>query len=188
MSELYAEGLELWLDVLATQPLPGGVAAAAVAAAMGAALCAKAARITLERQTLTNTVQAELQGVYQQAQVQKAALLHLAAVDEAAYRTVMDTQALAVDDPQRDQAWQAATETPIHMAETCRSLLGEVSALGSACRPSVRVDYEIGAWLLETGLRAGLRAAEANLRSWGDATGARSLQLRLDALQEGDLD
>jgi len=188
MSELYAQGFALWLDDLATEPLPGGVAAAAVAAAMGAALCAKAARITLERQTLTDIVQAKLEDVYEQAQVQQAALLRLAGADEAAYRALMDVQALATQQPERNQAWQAATEVPIRIAEACRSLLDEVSALESACRPSVRVDYEIGVWLLEIGLRAGQRAAQANLRSWGDAPEARWLRLRLDALQEGDLD
>jgi formiminotetrahydrofolate cyclodeaminase len=188
MSELYGQDFALWLDGLATQPLPGGVAAAAVAAAMGAALCAKAARITLERQTLTNIVQAKLEDVYERAQVQKAALLRLAGADEAAYRALMDVQALATQQPGRNQAWQAATEVPIRIAEACRSLLDEVSALESVCRPGVRVDYEIGVWLLEIGQRAGQRAAEVNLRSWGYAPEARLLRLRLDALQEGDLD
>ena len=188
MSELYGQGFALWLDGLATEPLPGGVAAAAVAAAMGAALCAKAARITLERQTLTDIVQAKLEDAYEQAQVQQAALLRLAGADEAAYRAVMDVQVLATQQLERNQAWQAATEVPIRIAEACRSLLDEVSALESVCRPGVRVDYEIGVWLLEIGLRAGQRAAEVNLRSWGYAPEARLLRLRLDALQEGDLD
>ncbi len=39
---------DVWLHNLATKPLPGGVSAAALAAAMGAALVAKAMRVSLE--------------------------------------------------------------------------------------------------------------------------------------------
>lgn len=38
-----------WLDDAATQPLPGGVAVAATAAALGAALVAKTARLSAQR-------------------------------------------------------------------------------------------------------------------------------------------
>lgn len=173
---------EIWLQDLATWPLPGGVAAAAVAAAMGAALIAKATRVTLKKQTLDTLVQAELEAMLDQSASGWTTLIRLAAVDEQSYRAVLDTRSLAADTLERRQALQAATEVPIRIAEVCCSLLGDLCRLSDACWPAVRSELQTGIWLLEAGMRAGLLAADINLQTWGHGAEFSLLQARMDAV------
>jgi formiminotetrahydrofolate cyclodeaminase len=172
--------LETWLNELATEPLPGGVAAAAVAAAMGAALIAKAARITLERRGPTGGGQMALEATLEAACAQRAELARLAEADTQAYRAVLDTRSLSAKDPARSQAWQAATEVPLRVAEVCRSLLEDASGLRDSCWPALRTDLESGIWLLEVGVRTGLHAAESNLSVWGEGSEDPSLRAILE--------
>jgi formiminotetrahydrofolate cyclodeaminase len=174
---------EIWFDHLSSKPLPGAVAAAAVAAAMGAALIAKTARITLRRQELDSTSRDMLQALWDLAKCQQAALIDLADADHRAYRAVLEARSLPASAPARTRAWQQATETPIRISEACRSLLECSSPLLEICWPAVCPDPEIGIWLLETGMRAGLAAAVSNIGFCGDAPEARSLQLRIDAFK-----
>lgn len=173
----------IWFNDLSTKPLPGAVAAAAVAAAMGAALIAKAARITLRRQRLDSASRDAVQALWDLADRQQAALLQLADADEHAYRAVLQTGSLPSSSPARTTAWLQATETPIRVAEVCHSLLERSSPLLDTCWPAVCPDPEIGVWLLEAGMRAGLTAAQSNIEVCGDTPEARALQLRIGALK-----
>jgi formiminotetrahydrofolate cyclodeaminase len=179
------EGYEDWLSRLATRPLPGGVTAAALAAAMGAALVAKAMRITAASQSVVSSEQEMMEEILVLADVNQSELLRLARADEEAYRTVLNTRGLPALDPARNQAWKMATEVPVQLAETCGALLGRLPDLLNMCRPSVLVDMQVGGWLLDSGKRAGVRAAEVNLQAWGDQAQAKVFRSRLDALLEG---
>ena len=174
--------MKLWINDLANKPLPGAVAAAAVAAAMGAALFAKAARVTLQRRELDGPVRDEVQALWDLAGRRQAALIQLASADGHAYRAVLRAASLPASAPARISAWLLATETPIRFAEACRSLLEHSPPLLDTCWPALRPDLDIGIWLLETGVRAGLAAAESNIGSCGDAPETRSLRSRIDAL------
>ena len=174
--------LTTWLDTLSNESLPGAVSAAAVSAAMGAALIAKAARITLHRRQLDGAAHDEVQGLWDLAARQQAALLELAGADEDAYRAVLETRSLPPSDPARTGAWMRATEVPIRIAEACQALLEPASSLLDTCWPAVCPDPEIGIWLLETGMRAGLTAAQGNLDYCGDGPEAQALQDRIKAL------
>jgi formiminotetrahydrofolate cyclodeaminase len=176
------ESLNVWLVRMATQSLPGGVAAAALTAAMGAALSAKSARLTLVQQSLTDSERGMLESTVDLAQARQDALVRLTIADEQAYRAVLDTKGRSAE------AWQMATETPIRVAEACASLLDRLPALSNACRRSVRVDLQIGSWLLETGMRSGLQAAESNLRVWEAGAESQALRVRIAALQESESD
>lgn len=175
--------LKVWLSDLSMKPLPGAVAAAAVSAAAGAALIAKAARITLEKRHLDGASHDAIQALLYLAERQRVSLVDLADADDRAYRGVLDTRALADSSPARTKAWLEATETPIRLAEECRALLECSAPLLETCWPAVCPDPEIGIWLLETGLRAGLAAAEGNIRHCGDTREARVLGARIDALK-----
>ena len=174
--------LTTWLEAMSNEPLPGAVSAAAVAAAMGAALIAKAARVTLDRRQLDRAARDEVRALWDLAARQQAALLELSAADERAYRGVFRTRSLPPSDPARISAWLHATETPIRIAEACQALLATASSLLDTCWPAVCPDPEIGIWLLETGARAGLAAAADNIAYCGDGPEARSLRRRVDAL------
>lgn len=176
-----------WLDEMARYPLPGGVAAAAVGAAMGAALVVKAARLALSH-GLNLSGRAEMEALTGRAHQQAMELLELADADTLAYRSVLHTHGLAGLEPARQQAWQAATEVPLRLAELCAPLEGSIPALLDRCPPVVRLDLQVGGWLLHAASRAGRLAAQANLGMTGECDETRSLRLRLAALEEGSRD
>ena len=177
--------LETWLQEMVARPVPGGVAAAAVAAAMGAALLAKVARISMERQSLASIDREKLEAAFGLARAQSVELMRLAGADEAAYETVLDTRLLAPEASVRRQAWRAAAESPIRIAEACRTLLDSLSQVSDLCWQDVRADLLAGGWLLESSVRICVLAAESNLRAGEVGSGAGPLQDRIDVLREG---
>lgn len=175
---------ESWLGRLATKPLPGGVAAAAVAASMGSALVAKVSRIALAQSSLSDRERDSVGSVLALAQEQGVVMMSLAREDEEGFQAVLDTSRLPDGSPERRQAWQRATETPLQLGEGCRDLLAQLPSLSRVCLPAARVDLEVGCWLLEAGLRSGLEAARSNLSRWGDDPEATSLRSRAGRLGE----
>jgi formiminotetrahydrofolate cyclodeaminase len=174
---------DAWLHDVTTKPLPGGVSAAALASAMGAALVAKAAQVSLQRQDMKEEVRTACKAILDLARDQQQTLLGLAEADERACRAVLESHAHEHGTPSRDNTWHDATEVPICVAEACHLLLRRLPELLDLCWPALQPDLQVGRWLLETGVRAGLSVAETNLSTWGDASLAESLRLRLGALK-----
>lgn len=167
---------EAWLGEMAARPLPGGVAAAAAAAAMGAALLAKAARVTLRRAGSGELLFQELLGA---ATGLGKRLLDLADADSRAFQAVLATRALPAGDPARRQAWIAATEVPLRVAEACAALQECLAFPFDLAPAAIRADLEIGESLLKAGREAGCLAAESNLSAW-DGPEAQALRYRLE--------
>lgn len=176
---------EAWLDQMAANPLPGGVAAAAIGAAMGAALVAKVVGIRESRQAPDAGGRRARQAVYDLAQLLRVELVQLAAADEAAYRRVRDTRQRPAGDEERRQARQRATDVPLSVAEACRPLLAALSGLAGAGSPAAAVDLEIGRRLLEAGVEAGMLAAGENLGAWSQDLDVAAYRRRLAALRGG---
>jgi formiminotetrahydrofolate cyclodeaminase len=177
------DDLDAWLERMAVESLPGGVSAAALAAAMGAALVSKVARISRERRRLAPGPDRQLADLASRAEARRRELSRLVAEDEAAYRQVMGARDLPFDSARRHRAWQAATRSPLATAEACHDLLAGLTGPEEQILARVAVDLAIGRQLLEVGLEAGLRAAEANLQVWGAAPEAAPLRARLDLLR-----
>jgi len=177
--------LETWLECLAEEPLPGAVSAAAVAAAMGAALVAKATRVTQSRQAYQAPDGTVLQAVRDEAQAQQTLLMQLAEADEQAYRAVLDRK--VAEWPGLQQARIAAIEMPTRVAEASQSLLSSLPRLFDLCSPMVRTELQTGAWLLEVGVRAGQLAADTNLHSWANSAGLERFGARLEKLPQSSV-
>lgn len=177
-----------WLHDLSTKPLPGGVSAAALASAMGAALLAKTLRISLHRQDMRAEDHAAVQAALDLAGHQQQTLISLAQADEDAFRAVLDSRARQVGTQSEAKAWRRAIETPICLAEACHLLLGQLPEVRPLCWPAVTPDLDISRWLLEVGLRTGLLAAETNAQAWTGAPELASLQARIDALKPAGQD
>ena len=171
-----------WIEDLSAQPLPGGVAAAAVSSAMGAALLEKAAGVSIRRQDLEPTERAMLQNMAEQAQVRRRELARLAEADVEAYRAVLDARMVESGSSELQEAYITATEVPFRVAEVCQALLDGASSTWDVCWSAVRVDFEIGRRLLEMGVQAGLLAAKSNLHDCGCSEVSGKLQARLDAV------
>jgi formiminotetrahydrofolate cyclodeaminase len=172
-----------WLHDLSTKPLPGGVSAAALASAMGAALVAKTLRISLHKQEMKAEDHAAVQAALDLASYQQQTLVSLAQADEDAFRAVLDSRARRDGTQSEAKALRRAIETPVCLAEACHLLLRQLPDLRPLCWPAVEPDLDIGQWLLEVGLRTGLLAAESNAQAWTDAPELASLQARIDALR-----
>jgi len=177
-----------WLQNMSAKPLPGGVSAAALAAAMGAALLAKTARVTLRKQEMSAEDRATMEALLDLASHQQQVLFDLVEADEEAYRAVLQAHALAAraqpDALQPEtEAWRRATEVPVCVAEACHLLLTQLPGLRELCLPIVRPDLDIGRWLLETGLRTGFLAADGNMHAWDDEAAKAHLVARLAALK-----
>jgi formiminotetrahydrofolate cyclodeaminase len=173
----------IWLKDLSTKPLPGAVAAAALSAAMGAGLVAKAARVTLHRGAVDGATRTVLRDMIDLADRQQDALVRLAEADVRAYHAVLEARSRSASPSVQREAWLQATEMPIRIAEACQSLIEHASLWLDECWPAICADLNIGLWLLETGCRAGLEAAESNIGFSGAPAAAESLQLRIDALK-----
>jgi formiminotetrahydrofolate cyclodeaminase len=162
--------LDRWLDDMAAAALPGGVAAGALAGAMGAALIAKAGRVSLRR----GTPQAAVADMVAVADKGRHELMRLVQADVEAYRKVLQER--------RVSAWLEATGVPLQVAEISHTLLGQLDRLCEECWPGIAVDLEIGIDLLEAARAAGLRAARENLAFLEMKSEADGLRRRLEAL------
>jgi formiminotetrahydrofolate cyclodeaminase len=182
--EEFMKEFDAWLNDLSAEPVPGGVAAAAVAGAMGAALVTKSIRATLKRPTRTEADIKSLQTVLVLAGEQQTTLLQLADADEKAYAAVLELEGPRPRSAAEWQVWRAAIEIPIQVSETCQLLLAPLPYLRTICMPVLQPDLQTGAWLLEAGMRAGLVAAESNLSMLGDGDPVRTLRARMDALRK----
>lgn len=168
------DDLRAWLEQMATEPLPGGVAAAALAAAMGAALVAK---VAAPNRRAATAAWAEL------ARASAAELQQLAAADEAAYRRVLDARHLPPASEARRRARQQATDLPLSVAEACHRLLAELPSAEELATTALAVDFEIGRHLLAAGVEAGSLAAAQNLAAWGRDLDEPAYRRRLAALR-----
>jgi len=175
---------DTWLRDLTEKPLPGSVSAAALASAMGTALLAKTARVSLQRQDLSEVDRTAFQAVLDLACHQQPALLGLVEADERAYRAVLESHVRGHEASAKSDVWRDATEVPLCVAEACHLLLKQLPGLLNLCWPPVEPDLRVGQWLLGVGLRAGLSAAESNLRAWSGDKQLVPLQARLDALKQ----
>ena len=180
------QDLTTWLHNMSAKPLPGGVSAAALAAAMGAALLAKTARVSLRRQDMATEDRATMQAILDLARLHQQVLLDLVEADEEAYRAVLQARVRPDAHQSRDEPWRRATRVPIRVAETCDLILRQLPGLEGLCSPVVRPDLDIARWLLEVGRRTGLLAAQDNLQAWEDDANQASLRARMAALEWND--
>lgn len=127
--------LEAWLDEMVDAPLPGGLAAAAVAAALGAALVAKVGRIVLARPGLPAGVRAAVEPLAALAQAERRGLLALAAADVEAYRAVLSDPADGPGDAQALPSHHPAPRDARQGRRRCPSAWpSDAWPCGSACR------------------------------------------------------
>jgi formiminotetrahydrofolate cyclodeaminase len=156
-----------WLNAMAHEPLPGGLSAAAVAAAMGTALIFKAFHSSLDRQSLTQGEERLVVSLLEVAHQQQANLVRFAEADKEAYRAVLAARQAPEGAQDLVRARQAATRVPIQTARACAQVLQALSQVEHLCWPTVQPDVAVGRMLLEIGQRTGVLIARTNLRTWG---------------------
>ena len=142
--------------------VPGGGGAAALAGALGAALCSMAGALTMGKPRHA-AAEADVERIMEDAEDVRYRLLELVREDAEGFSAVMDALALPKGDPARPAARARALEgacmAPLAMmGECCRAvvLLEEMEA---RCVAGLRSDVACGALLV----RAALQAASVNV-------------------------
>lgn len=150
---------ELVAALAARQATPGGGAAAAIAAALGCAAGAMAARYTDgPKHAAVATAAANLANVLDAA---AAACLTLADADAAAYAAVRAAKA-AKDAVAIGEAETVAAQVPAELLATCAVHAAALAAFASDCNRWLLSDVQVGVHLLAGAGRAAARTLAVN--------------------------
>ncbi len=177
-----------FLTAVATaEPLPAGVAVAALTAALAAALAEMGAGLLLKG---NHPEAAALQRVRSEAATWRAALLRAITEDSDAYRAYIAARALpretAAMRRTREQALNrtrlATALTPLQIAGMAYDILGFLTTIATHTRPALRSDIATAAILAEAATRATAVAIRTNLRDHSDQTEAADLLAQADRL------
>lgn len=182
-----AQPIDEWLDALASDaPAPGGGAAAALNAAVGAALVSMVCNLTIGKPKYAQHEET-MRGALERATDLRHRALRLADEDAHAFDAVIAAYRLPkeTDDDKRarTEAIQAAlagaAEVPIRTAEVA----AEVIALADAIQPGANVNVLSDVAAAAASARAALEVAvlnvEVNLASMSDVGLRESLAARL---------
>jgi formiminotetrahydrofolate cyclodeaminase len=163
--------LPTFLDALASgEPTPGGGSAAALAGALGAALAAMVANLTIGRKRYVE-VDTQMQAVLREAETLRSRLTALVAEDATAYEQVRAAYRLpkesADDLAARNAAIQAAMQgasmTPLETMRACIAVLRlseQATTLGNI---NAATDGAVGALLAQAGLKGAALNVRVNL-------------------------
>lgn len=177
-----------FVEALASeQPAPGGGAAAAVAAALGASLTAMVVRLSLDRPKYAEHAALHAEAL-EKSDAARVSLLELADADAAAYASYRAARSLprgtateveARESATRDAA-RAAARVPLDVVKACHAQVELVDRLAGRSNRSVASDLDVAALLLDSAARSAAANVRANLGSIGDEGLANALVVELD--------
>jgi formiminotetrahydrofolate cyclodeaminase len=160
VSELWTASLKSFSDDLSgTQPVPAGVAAAAVSGSLGLALLIKVLEIAGKKHLRPDSL-------IEAARRESAQLITLAGQDAAAFRSYLDARrqaAASEDDSGRDAAVRCMTEIPLKAARAAAAGLDICVEAGGLVHALVAADLGAAASLLAGAVRAMLICVDFNL-------------------------
>jgi formiminotetrahydrofolate cyclodeaminase len=163
--------LPTFLDALASgEPTPGGGSAAALAGALGAALAAMVANLTIGRKRYVE-IDTQMQAVLREAETLRGRLTALVAEDANAYEQVRAAYRLpkesADDLAARSAAIQAAMQgasmTPLETMRACIAVLRLAEQAATLGNVNAATDGAVGALLAQAGLRGAALNVRVNL-------------------------
>ena len=173
-------------DVLAAkEPVPGGGGAAALAGALGAALCSMVGNYTTGKKTYA-AVEQDVQRMLARAEDVRKRLIELVQEDADAFEPLSQAYAIPRDDPRRgdvlEECTKHACEAPLEMMrQVCLAieLLEEMGQKGSRMLVS---DVGCGAYLCQAALKAASLNVFVNTKSLRDREYACGVESEVDAM------
>lgn len=166
-------------------PAPGGGGAAAMAGALGAALCGMVASLTTGRKKYA-AVEEEIQQLLKRCNTLQNKLLDMVAADAEGFLPLAQVYGMAKDDPARPAALQAASETacgaPLRMMALCLEALEAADRLADIGSRLAVSDAGCAAALLQGGLRAASLNVYINTKAMSDRDTAERLNHRCGEL------
>lgn len=171
-------------------PVPGGGGAAALAGALGVALCSMAGSLTLGRKKYA-AVEDDIRRLLAEGEILRTRLLALVDEDAVAFEPLSRAYSIPKDAPDRDavltQATLAACAAPLEMMRCSAQaidLLEEMLEKGSAMLIS---DVGCGAILCRAALEAASLNIFINTKTLSDRAAAARLDIEADSLLSGYL-
>jgi glutamate formiminotransferase/formiminotetrahydrofolate cyclodeaminase len=176
-----AEGpsLDGWIDELAGgSPVPGGGSAAALAGALGAALVAMVARLTIGRKAYADA-QTRATAILAEADRLRGELRRLVDEDALAYTAVSQAYKIPKDDPARvkaiDEGLLGAARVPLRvatLADQVRRLAAEMAQIGNK---NARSDAKVAEGLARAAITGAVENVRVNVESLSDPALGRDL-------------
>lgn len=177
--------------VSSDSPTPGGGSVAALAGALGAALAAMDANLTVGKKGYEN-ISEQLAVLAVRAQEVKSILLEIIDEDTRAFNAVMDAHRLAKSSDSQKQARDAAIEAaekqaalvPLHTARLCldsMKLSLEAARLGNT---NSMTDAATGCNMAYAGLKGALMNVRVNIKSMADEKFKSELAQECAVLEE----
>lgn len=176
-----------WLEALASPaPAPGGGAAAALNAAVGAALIEMACNLTIGRPRYAQQ-EAGMRAALAEATKLRSRALYLAAADVEAFGAVSEAYKLPKEtDEQRQarteqiqRALGGATEVPLNTAVLAGEVIQLARRIVDGTNVNVRADVAAAAIAARAALEVALINVEANLAAISDPSRGKELSERL---------
>jgi len=171
-----AEGptLDGWIEELAGgAPVPGGGSASALAGALGAALVAMVARLTIGRKAYA-AVQDRATAILAEAETLRGELRQLVDDDAVAYGGVSAAYKVPKENPSRsqviDQALLGAARTPLAMARAAVRVVALAKEMGEIGNKNASSDAGVGMALGRAALAGSLANVRINVASLTDAS------------------
>jgi formiminotetrahydrofolate cyclodeaminase len=170
------ESLDTFLSALASgEATPGGGSAAALAGALGAALAAMVARLTAGKKRFAS-VDAQMQGLIEEADALQIRLTSLMDADAEAYQKVMrayrlprDSEAAKIARQQAIQeALKGATQPPKDTMRACLDVLRLASTVAFHGNPNALSDAAVSALLAHAGQQGAALNVRINIASIRD--------------------
>lgn len=184
-----------FVEVLASaSPTPGGGGAAALAGAVGTALCGMVASLTAGKKTYA-AVEEEIQSLLAETAVLRTELLEQVQADAEGFLPLQRAYGLAKDDPSRGATLEAASleacRVPMHIMELCVQGLHAAERLAEIGSRLAVSDAGCAAALLRGALEAASLNVLVNTRTMTDRAAAeawneRCLTLLKDGTERGE--
>jgi len=157
-------------DLSSSLPAPGGGAAAALAAAMGAALISMVCNLTIGKKQYEQ-YEAEMIQVRQRAQKLKDEVLLLMDADARAFSELMQSFKLPAntdgEKEKRTEQIQAKTrqaaEVPAKIAASCLEIAALADQIAGKANKNLESDIKVGIDMAEAGLNSAITNIKVNL-------------------------
>lgn len=188
MEKLVEKSCEDFAAVLASKAsVPGGGGAAALAGALGIALCSMVGNFTVGKKKYA-AVEEDVKIILEKSQALQERLLKLVDEDALAFAPLAKAYAIPKDDPNRNESLESATwnacNAPAEMIRCCGKafdLLEEMQIKGSTMLIS---DVGCGALLCKAAMESAALNVFINTGSLKNREKAQELNREIDALLE----
>jgi glutamate formiminotransferase/formiminotetrahydrofolate cyclodeaminase len=179
------------VSIAAGTPTPGGGSAAAYAGAMGAALVAMVARLTIGKSKYAD-IETQMQSILDEAEVLREILTAAIEADSAAFDAVIDAYRLPRDDDEQKSARAAAiqkatleaTQVPFETAKKSLRVMQLAIQVASLGNTNAITDAGTGAALARAALTSAGYNIRINILGLDDQKLAQSLLDQLTELEK----